>query len=257
MLNISSSFVYEIRKILSKKRKVKKNLIVDQIPLDSIKYHRQSLLLSYNDFNKNNQKYLQKFIKEKSYKSIFPRRKSLIIKKKSKSLTKNFNNNNNNTTNKKSKNFTQSSSMYINLKKNKFYTPKKTPFQITHIRTQLFRDFINNSQKRNLNNKIKLEKSIKSFSINKFNEKKKVFGNSYNIKGNNSMNNDYLYKYKDRQFNRNNISIKINQKMRINNHINDLKNKEKKNINIDKSLAIHNINSYFKRIDLVKKSLFI
>jgi hypothetical protein len=257
MFNISSSFVDEIRKILSKKRKVKKNLIVDQIPLDSIKYHRQSLLLSYNDFNENNQKYIQKFIKEKSYKSIFPRRKSLIINKKSKSLTKIFNNNNNNnTTNIKPKNYTQNS-MYINFKRNNFSTPKKTPFQISHIKNQLFRDFINNSQKRNLNNKIKLETSMKSFSINKFNEKKKVFGSSYNIKRNNSMNSDYFFKFKNKIFIRNNSSIKTNQKIRINNHINDLKYKEKKNINIDKSLTIYKQNSHFNKINLVKKNLFL
>jgi len=62
------------------------------------------------------------------------------------------------------------------------------------------------------------------------------------------MSNYYLFKYKDKQFNRNNISIKINQKMKINNHINDLNNKEKKNINIDKSLVIYDVNSYFNRI---------
>ena len=257
MLNISSAFIHEIRKVLAKKRNVKKNIIVDQIPLDSIKYHRQSLLLSYNDFHKSNQKYIQKFIKEKSYKSIFHRRKSLIINKKSKSLTKNLNNNNNNnTTNIKPKNYTQSS-MYINFKRNNFNTPKKTPFQITHIRNQLFRDFINNSQKRNLNNKIKLETSMKSFSINKFNEKKKVFGSSYNIKKNISMNKDYLYKYKNKKFVRNNSSIKSNQKIRIKNHINDLKKKEKKNINIDKSLTIFKQNSHFNKIKLIKKNLFL
>ena len=42
------------------------------------------------------------------------------------------------------------------------------------------------------------------------------------------MSNYYFFKYKDKQFNRNNISIKINQKMKINNHINDLKIKKKK-----------------------------
>lgn len=257
MLNISSAFIHEIRKILAKKRKVKKNIIVDQIPLDSIKYHRQSLLLSYNDFHKSNQKYIEKFIKEKSYKSFFPRRKSLIINKKSKSLTKIFNNNNNNnTTNIKPKNYTQNS-MYINFKRNNFSTPKKTPFQISHIKNQLFRDFINNSQKRNLNNKIKLETSMKSFSINKFNEKKKVFGNSFNIKRNNSMNNDYLYKYRNKKFIRNNSNIKTNQKIRINNHIKDLKNKEKKNIDIDKSLTIFKQNNHFNKLKLIKKNLFL
>ena len=258
MLNISSSFAHELRKILSKKRKVKQNLIVDQIPLDSIKYHRQSLLLSYNDFNKNNQKYIQNFIKEKSFKSIFSRRKSLIIKRKSKSLTKKFNNNNDksnkNKTNIKTKNNTQSN-MYINLKKNKFNTPKKTPFQISHIRTQFFKDFINNSQQRNLNNKIKLGASLKSFSINKFNEKKKVFGNSFSIKRNNSINNDYLYKYNNKKFIRNYSSIKKSHQIRINNHINDLKTEEKKNINIDKSMTIFKHN-YSKRINLLKKNLF-
>ena len=180
----------------------------------------------------------------------------MVINKKSKSLTKNNNNNNNITTNIKSKNHTQSS-IYINFRKNNFNTPKKTPFQISHIKNQLFRDFINNTQKRNLNNKIKLDTSIKSFSINKFNEKKNVFGNSFNIKRNNSVNNDYLYKYKNKKFVKNNNGLKKNQIIRINNYINDFKNKDKKNIDIDKSLVIFKHNIHFNKIKLIRKNLFI
>ena len=67
MFHSQSIFISEVRKRLAKKRLLQmKNrpMITDEIPLEKIKYHRQSLLLSYSNF-KNNQKIYRKFYKRK------------------------------------------------------------------------------------------------------------------------------------------------------------------------------------------------
>ena len=257
----NSALISEVKKRLAKKRELRmrkiQTVIVDQIPLETIKYHRQSLLLSYSDF-KNNQKYIQNFIKEKSYKSIFSKRKSLIIRRvNSNSLLNNKKNNKSNISIilKSKKNI--KSNPDNNAKKNSFNTPKKTPFQIHRIKTQLFRDYINISQKKNLSINMKNESNIKSFSINKYNEKKRVFGKKYNIKKR-LFNKDNFNNYKN-IINNDDLKIKNNKnnnytKIKINSHTNELISKEKKHLKINKSLKVLNPNCYFNKLNLDKIS---
>lgn len=237
MLNSKSIF---ISKRLAKKRKLKmKNaqVIIDQIPVDKIKYHRKSLLLSYSDF-KNNDKYIENFIKEKSYKTIYKRKSILKRKVITNLLTKKYNNNI--PQNLKQNNVNSCSS----IKKYYLNTPKKTPFQIGHIQIKYYKDYINNSQKKNLSNKLKEESKIQSFSINKYNEKKHVFGKQPMIK--------------------NKIITKINKIPKLDyssiyprknsSVMNSFKNKDKKHLKNNKSLKIFKPNCYFNKINLEKLS---
>ena len=246
MLNSKSIFISEVRKRLAKKRKLKmKNVqvIIDQIPVDKIKYHRQSLLLSYNDF-KNNDKYIENFIKEKSYKSIYKRKSLLKRKVITNLLTKKYNNN-------IPKNLKQSNANSCSsIKKYYLNTPKKTPFQIGHIQIKYYKDYINNSQKKNLSNKLKEESKIQSFSINKYNEKKHVFGKHPMTKNKTITKINKIPKLEYNSI----YPRKYCSVIKIRNHMNYFKNKDKKYLENNKSLKIFKPNCYFNKINLEKLS---
>ena len=176
-----SIFASEVRKRLAEKRiqKMKNSqVIVDQIPLGSIKYHRKSLLLSC-DINKNNEEYIEKFIREKAYKSFFKKKKLSTKKIHYSNISSSLYNSNLNDNAKKIPKRLNKIHSYscFPIKKNHINTPKKTPFQLSHIKINYFKYFINCSQKNNnLSVKLKEDSIIDSFSINKYNEKKKIFG---------------------------------------------------------------------------------
>ena len=249
MMDSKAMFIAEVRKRLAKKRKLKmkNSLMVTnkiQMPLEKIQYHRHSLLLSYHDF-KNNQKYIENFIKEKSYKSIFHKIKNTIEKEK-------FlisNNNKNNISNLfKSKNNCHSCSN-LNVKKINLNTPKKTPFQITTFKKQYIKEYLDNSRKKNISSEMNDESKIKSFSINKYNEKKKVFGKTKII------NKIFLKKNKVITSDNNNLinrhqsysNFKIKYEIIRNPH-----EIQKKNKKANKSLKILKPNCYFNKLNLDK-----
>jgi len=251
MDNSKAIFIAEVRKRLAKKRKLqmrKTPKIIDQIPLEKINYNRKSLLLSYKDF-KNNQKYIENFIREKSYKSIL--RKSTIIKKnKINFLTKDSitkNNNNNISKIIKYKSNTLNCNR-INIKKNILKIPKKTPFQIGLIKTQYLREYINNSQKNNLNNNIKEESSIQSFSINKYNVRKKVFGKTLSANKKCILRKNKIFDFNNLSHKNNGSKCKINYQLK---KVNNLNKKEKNDFD-NNTLKIVKVNCYFNKLNLNK-----
>ena len=258
MLNSKSIFISEVRKRLAKKRKLKaENLpkILDQIPLEKIKYHRQSLLLSYKDF-KNNQKYIDNFIKENSYKSIFCNKKNTIPKNTHRNAFQNYiiQSKKNNISKIMKYNITNNSFRNLDIKKTikNIKSPKKTPFQIGHIKSQFLREYINNSKQKNNNENMKEESNIQSFSINKYNEKKKIFGKS-------SYNNKILIKkYKIPKFYINDVSQRNNYShFKIKYRKNNINYEERKILKNNCSLKLLKPNCYFNKINLDKISKII
>lgn len=254
MFHSQSIFISEVRKRLAKKRLLQmKNrpMITDEIPLEKIKYHRQSLLLSYSNF-KNNQKYIENFIREKSYKSILNKRKRTIKKKNKANL---LSHNKNNTFSKTLKFFSNSHScLNMNSKINKkikiLKLPKKTPFQIHHIKIQYFKDYINNSREKNRSNNMKEESKIKSFSINKYNEKKRIFGKSINKNNKLVLKNNKIAKFYFSNISHKNKSSHNS----INYQYNDLNNKEKNELNNNICIKLLKPNNYFNLLNMNKVS---
>ncbi len=127
-------------------------------------------------------------------------------------------------------------------------SPKKTPFQIGHIKNQYLREYLKNSKQRNLSKNMTEESNIKSFSINKYNEKKNIFGKS-------TFNKTMIKKKIKPYFYINDINHRINSShFKIKYKINEAKNKEKKVLKNNHSLKLLKPNCYFNKINLDKIS---
>ena len=97
---------------------------------------------------------------------------------------------------------------------------------------------------------MKEESKIKSFSINKYNEKKKIFGKPLNMTNSIMIKTNIIKKI--------NINDKVNRKnhlhVKIKYDIKDIKNKGKKILHNNRSVKIFKPNCYFNKLNLDKIS---